>query len=79
MGGAFCRPLQVPLSLWGWEPMDGEMSEWLKEHGWKAMRWRDVETRRGQQQSGIPFSDSFDKVRVEFLPTALFNSFESRS
>ena len=22
----------------------GEMSEWLKEHAWKAVRWSDAET-----------------------------------
>ena len=26
--------------------LSGEMSEWLKEHAWKAMRWSDVETYR---------------------------------
>jgi hypothetical protein len=25
---------------------DGEMSEWLKEHAWKAVRWSNVETYR---------------------------------
>ena len=24
----------------------GEMSEWLKEHAWKALRWSSVETYR---------------------------------
>jgi hypothetical protein len=26
--------------------LNGEMSEWLKEHAWKALRWNSVETYR---------------------------------